>query len=222
MPVIMCDNDIIPPLINLDDLESAFQWACTLRKEYSSNSNIWRLRRDWKSLKHEMLAQLNDRSYQFGLLDRYQFDDAIISLWYSQDMIALKLITQVLGQHMVDHIPKSCYHIKGHGGLKKAVADTYAALPDHQFVLRSDVKSYYESTQIDVLMGIIETYVDHPVLLKLPYKALRRMETRGVLFYEQPQLDTKRTQIPRLRGAQPPPLKKKGEIHGESLELFIS
>jgi len=50
--------------------------------------------------------------------------------------------------------------------------------------MRSDVKSFYESTRFEVLMGIIETYVDHPVLLKLIYKALRRTETRGGWFYE--------------------------------------
>lgn len=180
----MCDNDIIPPLFTLNDLEGAFQWVCTLRKKYSSNSDIWRLRRDWKHIKPEMLDRLNDGSYSFGLLDRYEFDDAIISLWTSQDMIALKFITQVLGQFMADHIPMTCYHIKGHGGLKKAVADTHAALPDHQFIFLSDVKSFYESTRFDVLMGIIQEYVSHPVLLKLIHKALRRTETRGGLFYE--------------------------------------
>jgi RNA-directed DNA polymerase len=184
MSVIMCDNDITsPPPFTLENLENAFQWVCTLRKEYSSNSDIWRLRRDWDHIKHKMLLQFNDGSYPFGLLDRYEFEDAIISLWSSQDMIALKLITQVLGQRMAGHIPESCYHIKGHGGLKKAVADTYAALADHQFIFRSDVKSFYESTQFDVLMGIIETYVNNSVLLNLTRKALRRTETRGGLFY---------------------------------------
>jgi len=119
MSAIMCYRDIIPPsLFSLDDLDIAFKWVSDLRKEYSPNSDIWRLRRDWVYIKNGMLEQLNDGSYQFGLLDRYEFDDAIISLWSSQDMIALKLITQVLGLLMEDHIPKSCYHVKGHGGLK--------------------------------------------------------------------------------------------------------
>ena len=107
------------PLFTMDDLENAFQWISTLRKKYSPNSDIWRLCRDWKHIKDVMLAQLNDGSYQFSLLDRYGFDDAIISLWSSQDMMALKKITQALGQRMAGHIPKSCYHVKGHGGLKK-------------------------------------------------------------------------------------------------------
>ena len=171
------------PLFTLIDFERAFEWVCTLRKKYSSNSDIWRLRREWTHIKHEMLSQLNDGSYPFGLLDRYEFDDAIISLCSSQDMIALKLIAQVLGEQMADHIPKSCYHVKDHGGLKRAVSHTHAALPEHQFVMRSDIRGYYDSIQFDVLMGIIETYVDHPVLLKLLYKALRRTETRGGLFY---------------------------------------
>ena len=33
-------------------------------------------------------------------------------------------------------------------------------------------------------MGIIQKYVDHPVLFNLIHKALRRTETRGGLFYE--------------------------------------
>jgi hypothetical protein len=173
-----------PPLFSLDDLETAFQWVSDLRKDYSPNADIWRLRRDWGDVKHGMLDQLNDGSYWFGLLDRYEFDDAIISLWSSQDMIALKLITLALGQLMADHIPKSCYHVKGHGGLKKAVSDTHAALSEHQYVMRSDIQGYYDSIRFDVLMGIIESYVKHPILLKLIYKACRRTETRGGWFYD--------------------------------------
>ena len=99
-------------------------------------------------------------------------------------MITLKLITQTLQQKMAGDIPQSCYHVKGHGGLKKSVSHTHASIADHYFVMRSDIKSYYQSIRFDVLMGIIETYVQHPVLLNLLYKALNRKETRGGLYYE--------------------------------------
>lgn len=184
MSAILCYNIISPFLLSFEDLDVAFQWVTDLRKEYSPNSDIWRLRREWRQIKHEMLEQLNDGSYQFGLLDRYEFGDAIISLWSSDDMIALKLITQILGKLMEDHIPRSCYHVKDHGGLKKAISDTHAALSKHQYVMRSDVKGYYESIRFDVLMSIIESYVNHPVLLKLILRALRRTETRGGWFYD--------------------------------------
>jgi uncharacterized protein YecE (DUF72 family) len=101
---------LLRPLFTLEDLEDGFHWISKLRKDYSPNSDIWRLRRDWEFNKNELLDQLNKGSYRFGLLDRYVFDNAIISLWCSQDMIALKLVAQVFQQRMSNHLPKSCYH----------------------------------------------------------------------------------------------------------------
>jgi retron-type reverse transcriptase len=171
-------------LYTVDDLDNAFQWVVNLRKEYSPNSDIWYLRRDWTKVKHQLLAALNDGSYQFSPLNRYEFSDATISLWSSQDMIVLKLISQALQQQMGEHIPKSCYHVKGHGGLKKAVRHTYAALPDYRHVMRSDIKGYYETIRFDILTEIIESYVDHPILLILLRNALRRTETNGGIFHD--------------------------------------
>lgn len=173
-----------PPLFTLDDLEAAYTWICTIRKDYSANSDIWQLRRDWHWLKHTMLTNLNNGTYQFGLIDRYEFNDAIISLWTSQDMIALKLLTQALYQRMQPYLPKSCYHVKGHGGLKKAVVQTYEVLSQYKYVMRTDIKGYYDSINFNVLFTIIESYVTHPVLLKLLRKACHRTETTGGHFYE--------------------------------------
>ena len=168
----------------MEDLESAFLWICELRKDYSPNSDIWDLRRNWNNIKHLMREQLNDGTYQFSVLDRYVFDDATLSLWSSKDMIALKLIAQALETLIKNDIPKSCYHLKGHGGLKKAVQHTHQALSQFQFVLRSDVKNFYESVNFNILISIIETYVKHPILIKLIIKACRRTETYGGNFYE--------------------------------------
>ena len=175
---------LTPLLFSMDTLEQAFKWVCGLLKEYSANSDIWRLRIRWNSIKDGLLKQLNDGSYTFDMLERYEFDDATISLWSSQDMIALKLIAQALAARMDDHIPQSCYHIKDRGGLKRAVNHTQAALSEHHYVMRSDIKSYYQSIRFDVLMGIIEPHVHHLVLLTLLRKALQRTETRGGNFYD--------------------------------------
>jgi hypothetical protein len=130
-----------------------------------------------------MLIQLNNGSYQFGVIDRLEFEDATISLWSSRDMIALKLISRALGQQMGKYIPKSCCHVKHHGGLKKAVRQTYEALPEYHYVMRSDVQGYYASICFDVLMRIIESYITHPILLTLVRKACLRTETCGGIFY---------------------------------------
>lgn len=49
-------------------------------------------------------------------------------------MIALKLIAQALEFHIADHVPKTCYHLKGHGGLKKAVQPTQKTLSKHSMM----------------------------------------------------------------------------------------
>jgi hypothetical protein len=71
---------VFPPQITINNLEAAFQWICELRKDYSPNSDIWFLRRDWHHIKDEMLAQINTGIYQFSPLNRYEFDDATLSL----------------------------------------------------------------------------------------------------------------------------------------------
>jgi RNA-directed DNA polymerase len=45
------------------------------------------------------------------------------------------------------------YPIQGHGGLKATVNDVRAALPDFTYVMKTDVKQYYQS-------------IDHTLLLK--------------------------------------------------------
>lgn len=131
-----------------------------------------------------MLAQLNDGSYQFSPLERLGFEGGPLSLWTSQDMVALKLITQALEGKIGPAIPKSCNHVKGHGGLKKAVRDAHTALPEYRHVMGSDIKSYYQSIDSNSLMSIIETYIKHSVLLTLVRKACQRTETCGGLFYD--------------------------------------
>ena len=131
------------PLFTLEDLEEAYGWIFKLRKNYSPHSDIWRLRRDWEKTKMTLLTALNEGSHQFSLLDRYEFDDgAVISLWSSEDMVALKLISQALGARMKDVISEACYHIKGHGGLKKGVQHTHEALPHYKYVFRSYVEFF--------------------------------------------------------------------------------
>lgn len=173
-----------PPLFTIDELEDAYLWVCDIRKDYSPNSDIWELRRNWPNIKDSFLAHLNNGLYEFKILDRYEIEDAVISLWHSQDMIALKLITNALQLRIGPYIPKSCYHVKGHGGLKKAIQHTHAAIPDYQYVMRSDIKGYYDSINFNILLTIIETYVKHPILLKLIRKACHRTETTGGLFYD--------------------------------------
>ena len=177
-----------------EDLTTAYQWICDLRVDYSPNNDIWDLRRHWGTLKETLFEEINAGTYEFSSIDVYAYDDAVISLWSGLDMIALKLITNALFAHFTAHFPHTCYHVKDRGGLKKAVKDTVNALSHevshegvdgvtkYHYIFRSDIKSYYESIDFEVLMGIIEQYVDDPILIALLKKALARTECRGGLY----------------------------------------
>ena len=167
-------------------LEESYLWLCEARVEHSANNDIWNVHWTWKTIKNQLLDQLNDGSYAFHPLCRFEFKDDIVSMWSSTDMMALKLMTNALHEQMNHALSKSCYHTKSNGGLKKALVDTCDALPHYRYVLRSDIKSYYESIRFDVLIRIIETYVKDPILLQLIMKALHRIETYGGNFYDFP------------------------------------
>ena len=193
-------------ICSLEELDVAYSWVCKLRLEYSPHNDIWNLRRHWETLKENLLMDINSGTYQFSTIDVYEIDDALISLWSSQDMIVLKLITNALFCHVSPHLPPTCYHVKGRGGLKKAVRDTaqevfsyknplrmeehsaqnhgkdHYAESSYHYIFRSDVKSYYDSIDFEVLMAIIKKYVSDPILITLLKKAMVRTETKGGLY----------------------------------------
>ena len=169
-------------LFTPDDLDHVYAWLCDLRLAYSHNNDIWDLRRQWKTMKADLLERLNEGTFEFSPLTRYVHPDHTVTVWSSMDMLVLKLITLKLYGGIKPYLSSSCVHVKGHGGLKKAVKDTYQATQEHHYVFRSDIKSYYESIRFYHLMEIIREYITDPILLTLLAKALYRTETMGGLY----------------------------------------
>ena len=60
-----------------------------------------------------------------------------------------------------------CTHIKGHGGLKATVSDLHGALPDYSYVMKTDVKGYYESIDHTILLGQLDIDIAAPLYLAL-------------------------------------------------------
>ena len=54
-----------PPLFTIDELEDAYLWVCDIRKDYSPNSDIWELRRNWANIKDSFLGLIKKRSEMF-------------------------------------------------------------------------------------------------------------------------------------------------------------
>ncbi len=90
-------------------------------------------------------------------------------MWAAFDALVLKALAIVLGRKL--DFPRSCYHVPGKDGEKRgakaAVRHICSRLPSNQFVLRSDVKSYYASIDHAVLLALVRQRIDDPLVLDL-------------------------------------------------------
>jgi len=80
-------------------------------------------------------------------------------LWSSQDAL-------VLSRH--------CTHIKGHGGLKATVSTLHAALPDYRYVMKTDVKGYYESIDHTIFLKQLDKDITDPFIWRLLVQFVKR------------------------------------------------
>ncbi|MGD1912116.1 MAG: reverse transcriptase domain-containing protein [Rivularia sp. (in: cyanobacteria)] len=90
----------------------------------------------------------------------------------------------VLTEHLKPHLSLRCFHLAGSGGLKAAVREVAANLPDNEFVFRTDVKSYYASINHHILMEIVGRYVNDEYVLALLWRYLRRYVSNGGKFFD--------------------------------------
>lgn len=147
-------------------MDEAYAWLCHRRLDYPANADIWSFRRNWRDEKQRIRSDLLRGLYRFDALDRVEFrDGSHVDVWTSRDALVLKAMTLCLA----DVLPasSSCTHIRGHGGAKEAIRQIAHHLPRHNFVLRTDVKSYYASIDHHLLMDRLSEYVTDKVVLNL-------------------------------------------------------
>jgi hypothetical protein len=164
-------------------LDAAFIWLCHRRRHFPVNADVWHLRFHWGREKVHLLEQLHNSCYQFSPLQKVQkANGEVIHLWSARDALVLKALAIVLAD--VLPISLACTHVKGHGGLKATVRRVYDQLPGYRFVLRTDVKGYYESIDHFLLMDQFAKYIKDKFILNLLWQYLHRMVEQGGLYKE--------------------------------------
>jgi RNA-directed DNA polymerase len=164
-------------------LEEAFAWLCHRRKAYHPNADVWSFRRNWQVEKVRLKAALVSGGYRFDVLERIALKDgSSIDLWSSRDALVLKAMTLCLERTLP--ILPSCTHIRGHGGAKEAVRQVHSHLPQHAYVLRTDVKSYYASVDHHLLLDRLDAYVSDRAVMNLLSQYMRRCICDGGNFLD--------------------------------------
>ena len=137
-------------------IDTAYIWLCKSRANFPPNADIWHLRFHWSIIREQLLQSLNNQSYTFLPLSAVtKASGKTIHLWSSKDALVLKVLAMSLPCAL--GLSTHCTHIKGHGGLKATVNAVQAALPEYGFVMKTDVRHYYESIDHKVLLEQLDS-----------------------------------------------------------------
>jgi len=162
-------------------LDTAYSWLCKQRRNFPANADIWHLRFHWHTIRGELLQTLNKQDYTFMPLSVVtKADGESIHLWSSQDALVLKMLAMALPEALA--LSSLCTHIKGHGGLKATVNDLHAALPDYRYVMKTDVRGYYESIDHTILLKQLDKDIANPFIYRLLVQFIKRSVEKGGTF----------------------------------------
>lgn len=165
------------------NVEQAYKGLCQQRKHFPPNSDVWHLRFHWEQEKHAIVKAIQNDDFYFKPLQRVtKANGEVIHLWSAVDSLVLKLLSSALA----DILPNSslCTHIKAHGGAKQTVNAIYQQCKTNTFVFRTDVKSYYDSIDHQILIDKLSHYIQDKWVLNLLTQYVKRSIEIGGNFID--------------------------------------
>jgi len=171
---------------NLPQLFSnAYQWLCRSRKNHPPDSDIWNLKRTWYSQAKAIMESFRTGAYRFDVQAKITLScGETIALWSSRDALIIKVLTAIIQEKMKPFLLKTCYHLKGHGGLKGAVRDVMKHLPKYKFFCKTDVHSYYDSIDHYTMLMKLHDYIEDRTIIGYVWQFLNRCVEWGGLYQD--------------------------------------
>jgi RNA-directed DNA polymerase len=175
---------LIPACCSLQNIFfSSYHWLKKSRKRFPSSSDIWDFRQIWNKSSANLIESFLRGSYRLDAQKKiYRSGAGTVVLWSSPDALVLKVLTYLIQQILKPFLSISCYHPKGHGGLKKAVNEVMREYPRYRFFIKTDVRSYYQSINHDTLLERLSEYVRDRNLLAYVWQFLTRTVEWGGLY----------------------------------------
>ena len=155
-------------------IDTAYEWLCKRRKDYSHNDDVCDIRFRWAEFKPHLQKRLLAGEYAISSQIVINTPNRRTELWSAKDALVLKAISIVLGEHLKPMLSHNCYHLADNGGAKAAVRATARHLKQRQYVMKSDVKNYYASIDHEILFNLLQEYVPGRLVQKLLWQYIRR------------------------------------------------
>ncbi len=167
-------SELIQIIASDSVIDTAYDWLCKRRHDYSHNDDVWDIRFRWSEFKAHLQETLLSGEYTFSSQRLIITPDRRMELWCAQDALVLKAMAIVLGKHLRPILSSDCYHLKGNGGATAAVRAVRRHLKPGHHVMKSDVKSYYASIDHEILFRQLQDYVPDKSVLNLLWQYMRR------------------------------------------------
>jgi RNA-directed DNA polymerase len=145
--------------------------GCARRQDYSAHNDVWTVHWRWAEIKPRLQAALLAGTYRLRPTERRAPD--LPEVWTALDALVLKAVAMVLTRRLAPHLSRNCYHLVGRGGAKAAVRAVAETLASQAFVLRTDVKSYYDSMDHDLLYDIVCALIPEGRVLALIWQYIQ-------------------------------------------------
>ncbi|MBF0360553.1 MAG: hypothetical protein HQK49_06050 [Oligoflexia bacterium] len=162
-------SNIISEVIS--QLEVTYNLIVKKRHNSNHHNDIWNTRKEWVAIKAKLQEQLENGTFRFSPSAQYNIEKKKLTVYTAIDWIVLKSITNVLTPILIETNTKTakCYNLKGNGGNKKALKDLMSVIDNYQYVLRTDIKSYYKSINHYKLLDLLAKKIKDRDVLRLIY-----------------------------------------------------
>ena len=153
--------------------DEEYSWLCKQRRHYPANADVWDIRFHWQKEQQVLAQSLQNQTYRFAPLQRIEkATGELIHLWSSRDAMVLKRLANLLPGKL--GLSSRCTHVKNHGGLKATVADVQRGLRGYRYVVRTDIRGYYEHIDQSVLLGQLDKVIKERFVLNLLGQVVQR------------------------------------------------
>ena len=183
-------------------ISNAYEWLKKSRKNHPASSDIWDFHRSWNEKKLTMKKAFLSGSYSFDVQKKIRLSNGeTIALWSSRDSLILKVLTRLIQICLKPVLSKCCYHLEGHGGLKRAVTEVLRHYPENGFFCKTDVREYYDSIDHLTLMKKLHLSIRDRKVISYVWQFLNRTVEWGGLYREVKRGITRGSSLSPLLGA---------------------
>jgi len=168
-------TNLISTIAATQNLNEAFNAVYNNRKKYHHNNDIWHLSSNWLSHRKQIQNDMLNGTYHLEPVSIKH----IKGNWCAKDTVVLRAILNVLNRSLKQtDLFNNVYHLIGNGGVKKATTDAKTAIDSKSYrhLIKSDVASFYASTNHSVLLKECKKYIKDKKILQIIKQYANRLE----------------------------------------------